>query len=112
MINDIRLQTINDVEEAIENLWTANQRMGIYGLDLYEISKALDKLKAEIGKTSYWTNITRIYQRQRNKGIKNYGQRLEENSKLTTTEKITMLEEELVDGLMYLEHLKAGVVNE
>lgn len=54
----------------------------------------------------YWDNITHIYERQRDKGAKQYGQSLEENKGLSTLDRIEMLEEELVDALMYLEHLK------
>lgn len=54
----------------------------------------------------YWDNITRIYERQRDKGVRQYGQTLEENKGLSTLDRIEMLEEELVDALMYLEHLK------
>lgn len=59
---------------------------------------------------SYWDNITEIYKKQAEKGIKEYKQTLEENDSLTAEERITMLEEELVDGLCYLEHLKAKIV--
>ena len=54
----------------------------------------------------YWKNITEIYSKQRAKGIKTYGQTLEQNTSLTTEERLTMIEEELIDALMYIEHLK------
>lgn len=60
---------------------------------------------------NYWDNISRIQAKQTSKGLATYGQTLEENTALTDTERITMLEEELVDALMYLEHLKAGLIN-
>lgn len=56
----------------------------------------------------YWDNICEMQRKQTEKGIKTYGQTLEENTSLSTLERITMLQEELIDGLMYLEHLKAG----
>lgn len=55
----------------------------------------------------YWDNICEIQRKQTEKGIKTYGQRLEDNTSLTDLEKLTMLEEELIDGLMYIEHIKA-----
>lgn len=58
-------------------------------------------------KTKYWNEITNIQQKQTIKGLMKYGQVLEENEKLTDTERLTYLEEELVDGLMYIEHIKA-----
>ena len=56
---------------------------------------------------SYWENITKIQQKQERKGHREYGMALEDNKGLTTQERLTMLEEELIDALMYIEHLKA-----
>lgn len=39
--------------------------------------------------------------------MKNYGQGLEDNKVLTTEDTIRYLQEELIDSLMYCEHLKA-----
>lgn len=55
----------------------------------------------------YWKNITEIKNKQTEKGLREYGQTLEENKSIPTIERITMVEEEMVDALMYLEHLKA-----
>lgn len=57
----------------------------------------------------YWKNICEIQRRQTEKGLKSYGRYLEEDTSLTLEERIMMVEEELVDALMYLEHLKAGI---
>lgn len=57
----------------------------------------------------YWKNVCEIQKRQTEKGLKSYGGYLEEDTSLTPEERITMVEEELVDALMYLEHLKAGL---
>lgn len=57
----------------------------------------------------YWENVTAIYEKQRKKGISEYGMTLEDNKALSTEERINMLEEELVDALVYLEHLKADL---
>jgi len=56
---------------------------------------------------SYWENICALYLKQRNKGIKKYGYGLEDNPVLDDVETITYLQEELIDALMYCEHLKA-----
>lgn len=56
---------------------------------------------------TYWNRITDIYNKQRKKGIETYGQTLEENDYLTEEERLNYLEEELVDALMYIEHIKA-----
>ena len=57
-------------------------------------------------KNPYWENICKLSERQRAKGMKTYGQGIESNP-LTIMERLTYLEEELIDGLMYIEHIKA-----
>lgn len=57
-------------------------------------------------KNPYWENIEQIAASQREKGIRNYGQGLEDNTDLTLEETITYVQEELIDALMYFEHLK------
>ena len=54
----------------------------------------------------YWKRICDIQRKQTEKGLKKYGQILEDNNSLSDIERITYLEEELIDGLMYCEHLK------
>lgn len=54
----------------------------------------------------YWQNICDIQQRQTDKGIQHYGQRLEDNEDMSVLDRLTYLEEELIDALMYIEHLK------
>ena len=54
----------------------------------------------------YWERICKLSDKQREKGMKTYGQGLEMNP-LTIMERLTYLEEELIDGLMYIEHIKA-----
>ena len=53
----------------------------------------------------YWKNIQAIADRQRKKGIDTYGQGLEENPADMVT-RLTYLEEELIDALMYIEWAK------
>ena len=53
----------------------------------------------------YWQNIQDIADRQRKKGIDTYGQGLEENPEDMVT-RLTYLEEELIDALMYIEWAK------
>ena len=54
----------------------------------------------------YWENICEINRRQEEKGRNKYGVPLEENTTLTKRQRIEHLEEELIDGLKYCEHLK------
>lgn len=56
----------------------------------------------------YWDRVTAIAQRQREKGLNKYGMKLEENN-LPIEKRLEYLEEELVDGLMYLEWIKEAL---
>lgn len=56
----------------------------------------------------YWAEICKIQARQTEKGLAKYGQRLEDNENLGIIERLEYLEEELIDGLMYIEHIKAA----
>lgn len=55
---------------------------------------------------SYWQNVTDVWKRQTEKGIASYGQRLEDEKNLSVDEVLTYYEEELIDALMYIEHIK------
>jgi len=57
----------------------------------------------------YWKNISDIEARQTAKGVKEYGQTLEQNQEPSVEERISYIEEELVDALKYLEWLKDGM---
>ena len=56
-------------------------------------------------KNPYWERICKLQDKQREKGIKTYGQGLEDNHE-PVVKRIQHIEEELVDALMYLEWLK------
>lgn len=60
----------------------------------------------EMSANPYWDNVCKIAERQRNKGLRKYGFGLEDNP-LDARERLEYLEEELVDALMYIEHIKA-----
>lgn len=53
----------------------------------------------------YLKNIVKKMEKQTNKGVEKYGQILEENVELTIEERLIHLQEELIDGLFYVEHL-------
>ena len=55
----------------------------------------------------YWRKICGINAKQDAKGRAKYGQSLEENTTLSTVQRIEHAQEELIDALKYLEHLKA-----
>ena len=54
----------------------------------------------------YWEKICTLAERQREKGLRTYGKGLEDNP-LSIEERLTYLEEELIDALMYIEHIRA-----
>lgn len=61
--------------------------------------------EAEHSNNPYWDNISKIAEKQREKGIRNYGMGLEENT-WGIEKRIQYLEEELIDALMYCEWIK------
>ena len=64
--------------------------------------------------SKYWNNICELQKKQTEKGIKKYGFTLEESDNMPLLKTLTYLEEELVDALFYIEHIKAllGGLNE
>ena len=62
-------------------------------------------MKFNTADNPYWASIEAIADRQRQKGIDTYGQGLEENPADMVT-RLTYLEEELIDALMYIEWAK------
>ena len=56
----------------------------------------------------YWERVCNLAEAQRNKGIERYGQGLEDNP-LAVLERLTYIEEELIDALMYIEWVKEGL---
>jgi deoxyxylulose-5-phosphate synthase len=58
----------------------------------------------------YWSNVCEMQKKQTDKGIKTYGQVLEDNTGMSTLDRLEAIEEELIDALMYIEHLKETLV--
>ena len=80
-------------------------------LQTLEASKlAVEALRAAQARESnpYWASICEMADRQREKGMRTYGKGLEDNP-LSFVERLNYLAEELVDSLMYIEHIKAGL---
>lgn len=61
-------------------------------------------------RVSYWARICKLQKRQALKGMAHYAKRLEDNHELSVLDRLEYLEEELIDALMYIEHLKEGVL--
>lgn len=73
----------------------------------------INKAIALIGDSpNYWNRICEIQARQTAKGIRTYGQRLEDNTAMDIKARLEYYEEELIDALMYIEHIKEVLVNE
>lgn len=56
----------------------------------------------------YWERITVLANRQRSKGLKEYGRGVEDDT-ADINVRLDRIEEELIDALMYLEHLRDGI---
>lgn len=74
----------------------------------YEIIEEPEEIKPQKEDNPYWQNITSIADKQRDKGIKTYGQGLECNT-WDIAKRLRYLEEELIDALMYIEWIKDGL---
>ena len=59
-----------------------------------------------IEKVDYWSRVCEIQKRQTDKGLKKYGQVLEDTPDMAISTRLNHIEEELIDALMYIEHLK------
>ena len=85
--------------EGISEVFEARDRLA-------DENRALKtELRVNLG-NPYWVNICKMNARQESKGMEKYGEPLEENTTLTTTQRIEHLQEELIDALKYCEHLK------
>ena len=98
--------------------------IGIPGITMEEAEKAAERLaeiawkageivmdeenKREVDPV-YAQRIEEKIRQQVQKGKKKYGVTLDQNRTLTTAQRIEHLEEELIDGLMYCEHLTEAV---
>lgn len=72
-----------------------------------DFKKELEALMEKSGKPVYQQRIEERIAAQVAKGREKYGVTLEDNATLTEAQRIEHLEEELIDGLMYCEHLAA-----
>lgn len=59
--------------------------------------------------SKYWNNVCEIQKEQTAKGIKKYGFTLEDSDDMPLYKTLTYLQEELIDALMYIEHIKSSV---
>lgn len=73
-----------------------------------DFKKELEALMEKSGKPVYQQRIEERIEAQVAKGRAKYGVTLEDNVTLTEAQRIEHLEEELIDGLMYCEHLAAA----
>ena len=76
--------------------------------DACKLAVAALKAQQALDNNPYWKRVCGLSERQRAKGMETYGKGLEDNP-LSAVERLTYLEEELIDSLMYIEHIKAGM---
>lgn len=93
----------DDCMEAVPFLFHENEKLRKQIADKDDSINTL----LEVEHSDYWENICKLNERQEIKGKSKYGVPLEENTTLTRKQRIEHLEEELIDGLKYCEHLKA-----
>ena len=72
--------------------------------ELFEC-EAEEKDKMTVDQSIYRKNIIEKMDRQIQKGIDKYGTTLEQNDWLKTIDRIVYLQEELIDALVYSEHI-------
>ena len=92
---------IHGLEEVMENM--------MEHLEEDAIKESGDSMCTYRKPCIYQKAIERLFDKQFQKGVEKYGVTLEENDTLTTEQRIEHLEEELADGMVYCEHLKAAV---
>lgn len=93
---------INPCTSWIEN--HPQKAAELMGYELIEEPEQQGKTKQKTD-NPYWNRICTIANQQREKGIKTYGKGLEDNHMSVIT-CMRYLEEELIDALMYIEHIK------
>jgi hypothetical protein len=74
------------------------------------INENYEAMKHVIEPNPYWDKVTTLANKQRAKGLKDYGQGIEDNP-AAVLDRLTYIEEELIDALMYLEWLREGLAN-
>ena len=92
--------TMEEAEKAAERIAEAAWKAGEIVMD-EENKREVDPVYAQ--------RIEEKIRQQVRKGKKKYGVTLDQNRTLTTAQRIEHLEEELIDGLMYCEHLTEAV---
>lgn len=88
--------------------WAEKYGCIIISFDDLELDGMFGQVTSKL-ETPYWDNITKIFEKQRAKGVKSYGFPLEENNVLSAVEVLEYYQEELIDALMYTEHLKVKI---
>lgn len=80
-----------------------------------EILRSIEDIEREelflLKRKNYWGSITAMNDRQEAKGLSKYGQPLEENTDMPNVQRIEHAQEETIDLLKYLEHMKQTVVD-
>lgn len=120
------LEAEADAVNGFRDAEAGTAEIGITGISMVEAEKAAEKIAEAAWKmgesvmeeenkqkeiTVYEQRIEEKIKKQVQKGKEKYGVTLDENKTLTTEQRIEHLEEELIDGLMYCEHLAQAITN-
>lgn len=100
------------IKKTCSNCWNADQDSYTKPCSECQFRNVFEVIptKWESAENPYWKRIEALAEQQRAKGISKYGQGLEMNP-MKIIERLTYLEEELMDGLFYIEHIKAYIVD-
>lgn len=105
---DVERFNVLDVEPLFEmksgTIWDKAAAKNIHSFEV--LSKTAEPTQPEPAAPSYRDNIVKMLDQQRAKGLAKYGETLEQNDTLTYTQRIEHAQEEALDFLQYLEHLK------
>ena len=74
--------------------------------DASKLAVAALRERQALDSNPYWASICGMADKQRAKGMRTYGKGLEDNP-LSYEERLDYLAEEMIDALMYIQHLKA-----
>ena len=80
----------------------------IAGCQCCDFQNGTGGYEIDVPENPYWHRITALAEKQRAKGISKYGQGLEANP-ADILARINHIQEELIDGLMYLEWAKEAL---
>lgn len=104
-LNELILSAMDEVEKEMQEEQMLQEFQDIAEKYDVEFSVEFNPDEQDFDNNPYWESISEMADRQRQKGLETYGVGLEESEEdvLST---LKHLQEELIDALMYMEHIK------